>query len=318
METASLPKAELHCHLIGTIDARLLRCIEAQGTAPLIAPDRVLDPHQQSSADDFLSWLDSLGAYREAHWQHYIPVLKAHIDNLVEQNVTHSELMISPTMFPLQWERDQRLEAFAKFVAAAKDFSSGRVALGFLLLIPRRLPETAFGNDREFAISAFRAGLADGISIAGLDYDLPISRFFPLLERLRDAGLGIEVHSGEHTGPDEVRELVNSGLVDRLGHGVRAFEDMRLAEQIARKGIHVEFCPTSNVRTGVVRHICELPIATARDLGVKFSINTDDPGAFGCTMTSEFEAIGEAFGFGGQEFERIYGDARSALFGGHE
>jgi adenosine deaminase len=64
----------------------------------------------------------------------------------------------------------------------------------------------------------------------------------------------------------------------------------------------------------VVRRIEDHPIARAHALGLSFSINTDDPGPFACSMTSEFELVADTFGFGAADFARIFDNTMQAAF----
>ncbi|MGD9100617.1 MAG: hypothetical protein PVF45_09050, partial [Anaerolineae bacterium] len=87
-----------------------------------------------------------------------------------------------------------------------------------------------------------------------------------------------------------------------------------LLDLVRERRIHVEMCPTSNLKTGSVSRIEEHPIGRARELGLNFSVNTDDPGPFECSMASEYALLAEVFGFGEQDFERIYANSLAARF----
>lgn len=73
-------------------------------------------------------------------------------------------------------------------------------------------------------------------------------------------------------------------------------------------------CPTSNLKTGSVDSIDVHPVRIARDLGMNYSINTDDPGIFECSMNSEYQLLANAFGFSEDEFRRIYQNSLNARF----
>jgi adenosine deaminase len=127
--------------------------------------------------------------------------------------------------------------------------------------------------------------------------------------------MGIEIHAGEWCGPESVWDALEHGYPDRIGHGVSAFQDPRLLETIGERGIHIEMCPTSNLKTGSIAAIADHPIARARDLGLSIGVNTDDPGAFGCSMESEYALLAEVFGFGPADFAYLYSCALAARFG---
>lgn len=313
MDPEPIPQVELHCHLIGVIDAAMLRRVRAGGHEILIEPDAVMPAASVSSAQTFLAWIDSLGPYRFADWRVYAPILSLHLDDLVAQHVVDTEITISLTMFS-KADDDACLTDIAAFVAAARRAAAGRIDVRFLVIIPRRLPTEVMERDTRVLIAAHRAGLVAGVAVAGMDYDLGLARLWPMLRRLKDAGLGIEIHTGEHTGPDEVAAVLDTGLAGRIGHGIRAFEDPRLVERLAREQVHLEICPSSNLRTAVVATLDDLPIGKARAAGLNFSINTDDPGAFGCTMVSEMQIAVDHFGFTPADLAMLAANAMRSRF----
>jgi adenosine deaminase len=161
-----------------------------------------------------------------------------------------------------------------------------------------------------------REGLVVGVALAGDETACTVKSLAPAFERIRDAGLGVEIHAGEQGGPESVWDALEHGRPDRIGHGVRAFDDERLVEALQKGGVHLEFCPTSNVCLGVVREVSELPIARARDLGMSFSVNTDDPGPFGCSLESEVQLVERTFGFTAHDRATMLANTWRARFGG--
>ena len=127
--------------------------------------------------------------------------------------------------------------------------------------------------------------------------------------------MGIEIHAGEWCGPESVWDALDYGRPNRIGHGVSIFQDQHLIDVVLERQIHVEMCPTSNVRFGsVCTRMEEHPVARARELGMRFSIGTDDPGASMASMQSEYELLARQFGFGDADFRRIYANSLAARF----
>jgi len=77
---------------------------------------------------------------------------------------------------------------------------------------------------------------------------------------------------------------------DRIRHGIRATEDPGLLSELADRGIVLDVCPISNVRTGVVRSLAEHPLPGLLAAGVQATINTDDPAMFGTDLSTEHAA----------------------------
>ncbi len=308
MVDEAVPKVELHCHLIGVLNSEILSSLKASGEPVLVPPESVTPVGFNEGDAGFAAWLTRVEPYKTAPWKTFLPILAAHIERLVAQNVIYAELMISPMMF----SRDlgEAVEEFAQFREFATAAERGRIQVEFLFLVPRSLPDEFISKDIERCVRLSGPGGISGISIAGLERDCPVGRFARMFRALKDHGLGIEIHAGELDGPDGVREALDVGLADRIGHGIRAFEDEDLVRRLADQQVHVEFCPTSNIKMGVVRDMSRHPIGRACDLGMNFSINTDDPGAFGCDMNGEFDLAAVYFDFRPADFMQV---ARNSL-----
>lgn len=308
----AVPKVELHCHLIGTLNADLLRRLERAGQGPLVDPSMVWPVGFQEGPQGFADWLNRVEPYKSATWRQYLPVLADHMERLVEQGVVYAEMMISPMMFSPHPGR--LVDEFAKFQHEVRERERGRLQVEFLFLIPRSLPDELIDKDIARCVALAEAGGICGISIAGLEQDRPVSRFTRMFDALKDNGLGIEIHAGELGGPLEVAEALDVGRADRIGHGIAAFQDERLVGRLQDENVHIEFCPTSNLKMGAAPQLARHPIGLARDLGMNFSINTDDPGAFDCDMASEFALIEKVFGFSREDFEAVARNSLAARF----
>jgi adenosine deaminase len=108
-------------------------------------------------------------------------------------------------------------------------------------------------------------------------------------------GLRRTVHAGESSGPEGVRDAISYLGAERIDHGVRAIEDPSLVAELADRGIPLNVCPHSNVALGLYPSRAEHPIDALRQAGVRVSVNTDDPGLFGCRLDEEYAANAAAF-----------------------
>lgn len=130
----------------------------------------------------------------------------------------------------------------------------------------------------------------------------------------REAGLRLTTHAGEWGGPDSVRDAIRDLNVERIGHGVRAIEDLALVDEIAEAGIVLEVCPGSNIALGVYPKWSDHPIAKLRERGVKVTVSTDDPPFFHSTMRFEFDRLAETFGWEEDDFKDLNKVAIEAAF----
>ena len=158
---------------------------------------------------------------------------------------------------------------------------------------------------------------ADGgvvaIDLAGAEALFPTIKYRELFERASEYKIPFTIHAGEADGPDSIRAAIEFGAV-RIGHGVRAFEDMEVVELLRDKGITLELCPTSNRMTRAFTDISNYPIRRFMEAGVKVTLNTDDPGIEGITLTDEYALMREAVGLTKEEEELLQKNARNAAF----
>ncbi|WP_329042158.1 adenosine deaminase [Streptomyces sp. NBC_00178] len=127
-----------------------------------------------------------------------------------------------------------------------------------------------------------------GIGIGGDERRSGLAPYATAVRIARDRGLAFVPHAGETGGPESVREALALGAA-RVRHGFRAAEDPHLLAEIAERGVVLDVCPTSNLRTGVVADLSRHPLPLLRAAGVHCSINTDDPAMFGTDLGREYE-----------------------------
>ncbi len=126
-----------------------------------------------------------------------------------------------------------------------------------------------------------------GITIGGEERSYPSAVFAEAYAYAKSMGLGLSVHSGEVCGAEAIWETIHNLQPDRIGHGVRAYEDKKLVEYLAHSDIPLEICPTSNICTNIYPSLAEHPIKDLIESGVKVTVNTDDPAFFGTNLTQE-------------------------------
>ncbi|GAA2057034.1 adenosine deaminase [Streptomyces cheonanensis] len=121
----------------------------------------------------------------------------------------------------------------------------------------------------------------------------------------RDGGLLAAPHGGELSGPASVRDCLDDLRASRVGHGVRAAEDPRLLERLARDRVTCEVCPASNVALGVYERPADVPLRTLWDAGVPMALGADDPLLFGARLAAQYEIAREHHGFSDRELAEL-------------
>ena len=306
------PKVELHCHLYGILGRAMLADIRREDPHYPIDPELVEKAYPVQDYESFIHWWEAFPPIAPDLTDFY-PILDRYITQLKAQGVQYSEIMIAAGDLP-----DDPAAAVEK-AAALREWvdqrEAGAIQIEFLVVLGRNRPPEGLAERAERVLAVHAAGLIVGVALAGPEQEYPVRPFQRTFDRFHDAGLGIEIHAGEWCGPESVWDALEYGHPDRIGHGVSLFRDPRLVELFAERQIHIEMCPTSNVKTGSVACIQEHPIRLARELGLNFSVNTDDPGPFECSLESEYALLADVFGFDEGDWQRIYANSLAARFG---
>ena len=304
-------KVELHCHMGGLPHPSMLRRLQDKSVPLALQADALAAFYPVENYDDFVRWFEGVRPL-EADLDTFRPLLALHMEGLKGENVVYTEIMIEGRFIPR--DKAELIGKFREFREWVTKQENGETQVEFLVAFGRnRTPEEA-EEIADRILMLYEAGLVVGAALAGPEQGYPVRPLRRTFARFREAGLGIEIHAGEWCGPDSVWDALEHGFPGRIGHGIAVFEDPKLVRRFQEEQIHIEMCPTSNVKTGSVRRIEEHPVRRARDLKLNFSINTDGPGPFECSMTSEYRLLSEMFGFEKADFDSIRENALAARF----
>jgi len=194
--------------------------------------------------------------------------------------------------------------------------------IGLILSLKRKAPQ----KDNENVVAALlnlkkgtAPGGASGERLVGVDisddeWAAEPEIFAYLIDKVRDAGCGVTVHTGLTTDADHVRRTLEVLKPDRIGHGIRALDDPALMDEIREKAILLEISPTSNWITDSVKSLKDHPLPQFARAGLRVCVNTDDPGLFGIDLVHEYELCEKLFGFDSNDFLAMNRNALAASF----
>lgn len=152
------------------------------------------------------------------------------------------------------------------------------------------------------------------IDIGGSEERFPPKPFAVVYRRAREMGLHLVAHAGEAAGPRSVWEAVKYLGVEHVGHGVTASRDPELMDYLRERGVTLEACPVSNVKTGVVQSLERHLIRTFLDRGVSVTVNSDDPSMFDTDMNHEYLQLQRKLGFSVPELFKLSLNAVDSSF----
>ncbi len=309
---AALPKAELHCHIEGAASPALVRKL-AHRNGIALPESMFVDEHRFAWTDfnSFLAAYDrACDAMRRA--EDYRDLIYDYLGRCAREGAIYVELFSSPEHaediglgFPAQ------LEALVAGIdAAERDFGiTGRL---IAICLRHRGPERALWTAR--TMLATRHPYVVGFGMAGNELQHTPADFAPAFRLVADAGYPCTAHAGEVAGAESVRAAIDALPLSRIGHGVRASEDPRLLETIARRGIVLEVCPGSNIALGVYPDLAHHPLRRLIDAGCKVTLNSDDPPYFDTSIGREYAMAVESFGLGEDDLLHITQTAIDAAF----
>jgi adenosine deaminase len=307
----AVPKAELHVHLEGTATPDLVRRIAARNG--LEVPEGVFAAPDRFAWRDFLDFLNTynMAASVIRTGQDYRDVAYEYLAACARDATIYVELTASVDHARLAGLSDA--EHWEGIAAGIDDARRDHGIEARILSVAVR----NFGVERAIEIAEHTASRPHpyvvGFSLAGDEAGYPPEPYGEAYRIAADAGLGCTVHAGEWAGADSVRGALELP-VTRISHGVRAIEDPALVDELARRKITLEVCPTSNVALGVFPSFEEHPFPVLREAGIPLTLGSDDPPYFGASVGGEYAIAREHFGLSDDELVGITRTAVEASF----
>jgi len=291
----TLPKVELHVHLVGSASL-----------------DTVLELARRHPDKEVPTDRDQLRAFYEfTDFAHFIDVyvkvtslivtgadvtalVVGLARDLAANGVRYAEVTVTPVPHVLLGIDPAELaEALTAGRALAR--TRHRVELAWVFDIAGSLGYRHGVATAEWVLRHRPEGTV-GFGLGGNEVGVPRERYRDPFDMARDGGLHLVPHAGETTGPETIWSALTNLHAERIGHGTSAVADPNLLAHLAGEGIPVEVCPSSNIRTRAVATLAEHPLPRLLDAGVPVTLATDDPGMFHTDMNSEYLLVHEHFG----------------------
>jgi adenosine deaminase len=152
----------------------------------------------------------------------------------------------------------------------------------------------------------------DWIVGIGLDSDErgnPPEKFAKVFQRAREAGYQITMHcdTDQPNSVEHIRQCLDVIGVDRIDHGINILESEKLTAELKRRGLGLTVCPISNrwcagdEKTGQIRLLLEL--------GIRVTVNSDDPAYFGGYVTDNLIAAQQGAGLTADDLVQLQRNA---------
>jgi adenine deaminase len=307
---AGLPKAELHMHIEGSLEPELMFALaERNGVAiPFDSVEAVRAAYDFSNLQDFLDiYYRGADVLRTA--ADFEDLATAYFDRVTVDNVVHAEIFFDPQTHT---DRGISFDVVMEGLLAGLDQAAAThgISAKLILCFLRHLDEEAAFATLEQARPWL--GRIAGVGLDSSELGHPPGKFARVFAAAGALGLKRVAHAGEEGPPAYVHEALDLLHIDRLDHGNRSLEDPALVERLARERMTLTVCPLSNVKLCNVASIDVHPIDHMLALGLRATINSDDPAYFGGYVNDNYRAAAAGRGLGRDDIVTL---ARNSFLG---
>ncbi len=308
----SMPKAELHVHIEGTLEPELAFALARRNGLSL--------PYADEAALKAAYAFDSLQSFLDLYYAcadvlrtaaDFRDLMLAYLERAAADNVIHAEIFFDPQThtargIPFSTVLDGLEEGLRQ--GQARWGISGRLILCFL----RHLSEAdAFATLAEAEPHLARI---DGFGLDSSEKGHPPSKFERVFARCRELGKPVVAHAGEEGPPAYISEALDLLGSRRIDHGVRALEDAAVVERLVREAVPLTVCPLSNIRLCVFKEMTEHTLGRLLAQGAVVTLNSDDPAYFGGYLNDNIRAVQAAFHFDAATWYRLAHNSFIASF----
>lgn len=323
----SLPKAELHLHLEGSVDPPTLVELSRRHNTPLpmdgnnykFSPESGKelseeDVRQLYRYKDFFGFLMAFKAVTERLRtpEDYELITYRLMQKLKSQNVVHAEVYVSVGV--IFW-RGQEFDAIFEGLERGRARGERDFGVSLLWIFDAVRHFGAEAAERVFRKAAeLRERNVVGIGIGGDEKRGPAEWFRDQYAWARDQGLRLTCHAGESAGPESIWSAIRDLNAERIGHGLTAVQDPALMDYLAEHQIPIEICLSSNLRTGCCNSLDEHPLPKYLERGLMVTLNTDDPEMFETTLNREYELAQKSCRINSLQLEQLAKDSLKSTF----
>jgi adenosine deaminase len=291
IDPLTLPKAELHLHIEGTLEPEMM--FEFAGRNGVRLP--YADAEAVRRAYRFSNLQSFLDVYYQAcsvlvSEQDFYELTAAYLARARAQGVRHVEIFFDPQT------HTARHVPFATIVGgigrAMREARELGVTSQLIMCFLRDLPVDDAMATLESALA--HRDVIFGVGLDSAEVGNPPEKFRPVFERAISAGFRAVAHAGEEGPPEYIWQALDLLGAERIDHGVRCLEDRRLVQRLEVDRIPLTVCPFSNVKLRVVETLAEHPLARLLEHGLRATVNSDDPAYFGGYVGENLAGVAKA------------------------
>jgi adenosine deaminase len=235
----------------------------------------------------------------------------AYLARVHDQGVVHVEIFFDPQTHT---DRGIAFETVLNGIRRGLDEARDKPGISsrLILCFLRHLSADAAMRTLEQALP-----WKDRIQAVGLDSSevgQPPSKFSAVFKRAREEGFLTVAHAGEEGPPEYIYQALDDLKVSRIDHGVRSEEDPALCRRLAAENMPLTVCPLSNVKLAVFKRIEDHNLKRLLDLGLRVTVNSDDPAYFGGYLLENFLAVQRGLNLSRNDIRKLASNSIEASF----
>ncbi|MGW6139548.1 adenosine deaminase [Streptomyces sp. NPDC055140] len=292
MSLASLPKAELHLHIEGTLEPELAFELAARNGVdlPFADTEALRKAYLFEDLQSFLDLYYGLMAVLRTE-EDFEQLADAYLARAAEQGVRHAEIFFDPQAHTA---RGVPIGTVVEGLSGALSKSVERHGVSTRLIMCFLRDQSAESAMQTLESAKPYLDRIVGVGLDSAEVGNPASKFREVYEAAGALGLRKVAHAGEEGDPSYVWEALDVLGVERIDHGLRCVEDPALVERLVRDRVPLTLCPLSNVRLRAIDVLEDHPLPRMMDAGLLCTVNSDDPSYFGGYVGDTFHAVHEA------------------------
>ena len=299
----SIPKAELHLHVEGTLEPELKFALAERNSLDL----PYAGVEEMRAAYDFDDLPSFLAQYYEGMSvllveEDFYDLAMAYFTKVASQNLVYVEMFFDP-----QAHTTRGIEFGTVITGLRRAQADAQQRLGIRShLIMCFLRDMSAESAAETLDQAGQ--YRDWILGVGLDYDErnnPPIKFRDVYADARDQGYRLTMHCDvdQQNSVAHIWQCLNDIGVERIDHGVNCLEDEALVAEIQRRGLGLTVCPISNAY--VTDGTKAAAIKSMLERGMRVTLNSDDPAYFPGYIADNFMRVHDEVGLSADEVVRL-------------
>jgi len=287
----TLPKAELHLHIEGSLEPELMFKLAQKNriALPYKTIEEVRNAYRFTSLQSFLD-IYYAGANVLITQSDFFDMTWAYLLRCKAQNIVHTEIFFDPQTHT---KRGIAFETVVNGISQALQRAETELGISSFLIMCflRHLSEQEAFETLQDSLP-FKA-LILGVGLDSSEVGHPPSKFSRVFEEAKNIGYKVVAHAGEEGDSSYIWEAIELLHVERIDHGIRCDEDESLVKLLIEKQIPLTVCPLSNTKLKAVASMDKHNILKLLRKGVLVTVNSDDPAYFGGYLNENYEAIVE-------------------------